>query len=240
MSSELVKIKKRPAEERGHADHGWLNARFSFSFAGYHDPEYMGFRTLRVMNNDTIAPEGGFPLHPHESMEIFTYVVEGQLAHSDSMGNGATIEAGNMQYMSAGTGIRHSEFNPSSSKQTILYQIWLTPSSRGGEPRYAEIPLKENMKTNTLKLLFSESGRDGSISIRQNADVYFGKFGAGDSISLPASDSRPHSWIQVISGTISALGQVLNEGDGLAIEDHPSEIPITASSAGECIVFRLN
>ena len=145
----------RRARDRGTADHGWLTARFTFSFADYFDPEHMGFHALRVMNNDTIAPGGGFPTHSHSDMEIFTYVINGELEHKDSMGNGSVIRAGDLQYMSAGSGIHHSEFNPSSENPTNLYQVWLHPNERGSTPRYAEKPLGNATADNALTLLFS-------------------------------------------------------------------------------------
>lgn len=233
-------LRKRPAGERGHADHGWLQARFTFSFAGYFDPDHMGFKSLRVMNNDTIQPGGGFPTHPHEDMEIFTYIIEGRLEHRDSMGNGAVIEAGDLQYMSAGKGIRHSEFNPSKSDATRLYQIWLHPRERGGEPRYAEFPLGDRAQPNHLTLLFSGDGRDGPTAIRQDAEIYFGRVAQDRSLTVPASDSTPHAWVQVIDGAVSVAGESLATGDGLAIENAPGEILIEAKADSQLLVFRLS
>lgn len=232
-------ITKRPAEERGQANHGWLQARFTFSFSGYFDPDHMGFRSLRVMNNDTIQPGGGFGTHPHSDMEIFTYVIEGQLEHKDSMGNGAIIEPGNLQYMSAASGVQHSEFNPSKTEKTHLYQIWLHPRENGGEPRYAEKPLADIAAENDITLLYSGDGRDGSTEIRQDAEIFFGKTDAGKEVSIPASESMPHSWIQVISGSLSVLGETLETADGLAIENAPDAISIEASEDSQFLVFRL-
>lgn len=231
---------KRPADERGQADHGWLQARFTFSFSGYFDPDHMGFRSLRVMNNDTIQPGGGFPTHPHDNMEIFTYIIEGSLEHRDSMGNGSVIEAGNMQYMSAGAGVQHSEFNPSKENQTHLYQVWIQPNETGGEPRYAEKPLGDRAAENSLTLLFSGDGRDGSTAIRQDAEIYFGRAAAGASVSSAASESTPHTWIQVIRGEVSVLGESLATGDGLAIEDAPESFEIEASQESQWLLFRLS
>ena len=239
-TSTKPNLAKRPAGERGRADHGWLQARYTFSFAEYFDPDHMGFKSLRVMNNDTIQPGGGFPTHPHEEMEIFTYVIEGQLEHRDSMGNGAIIEAGNLQYMSAGSGIRHSEFNPSQTNQTHLYQIWLKPNERGGEPRYAEKPLGDLAAPNSLTLLFTGDGRDGSTEIRQNAEISFGRVDAGHAIAVPASESMPHAWIQVISGEVSVFGESLRTGDGLAIENAPSEFTVEGSAESQFLFFRLS
>lgn len=241
MTAKLdTRIRKRPAGERGGADHGWLQARFTFSFAGYFDPAHMGFRSLRVMNNDTIQPGGGFPEHPHSDMEIFTYLIEGRLEHRDSMGNGAVIEPGNLQYMSAAGGVTHSEFNPSDTEKTHLYQIWLHPREVGGEPRYAEKPLAGFARENDLSLLYSGDGRGGSTEIRQNADIHFGRLDRGRSLAVPASKSRPHAWIQVIHGSLSAFGEILETADGLAIEHAPDAFDIEASDQTDFLLFRLS
>ena len=234
-------LRKRPANERGQSDHGWLQARLTFSFADYFDPDYMGFKALRVMNNDTIQPGGGFPTHPHSDMEIFTYVIDGQLAHKDSMGNDAIIEAGNLQYMSAGSGVIHSEFNPSQNHQTHLYQIWLHPSERGGEPRYAEMPMGDAAPPNALNLLFSGDGRDGSSQIRQSAEIFFGRVDASRAHDVPASESMPHVWLQVISGSVGVLGETLHVGDGLAVENQADGFRIQGlSNESRLLAFRLN
>jgi redox-sensitive bicupin YhaK (pirin superfamily) len=235
--------RKRSADQRGRADHGWLQARFTFSFAGYMDPDHMGFRSLRVMNNDTLQPGGGFPTHPHANMEIFTYVIDGQLEHRDSLGNGAVLTPGNLQYMSAGNGIRHSEFNPSNTSQTQLYQVWLLPNVKGGEPRYMEKPLAEIAKSNALTLLYSGDGRDGSTQIRQDAELHFGEVdanGIGRPIKVAASTAMPHAWIQVISGKMTVLGETLGTADGLAIEDAPDGFDIIPSAESKFLVFRLS
>ena len=236
----LPTVTKRPAEERGRADHGWLQARFTFSFSGYFDPKHTGFRTLRVMNNDTIQPGGGFPTHPHENMEIFTYVIEGRLEHRDSMDNGAIIEPGNLQYMSAGSGVHHSEFNPSDSDQTVLYQIWLRPRQNGGDPRYAEKPLGEAAQPNELTLLYSGDGRDDSTEIRQDAEIFFGRLDSSHHLTVPDSPSMPHAWIQVISGNLSALGEMLTTGDGLAIENAPGPFKMEGKAESQFLLFRLS
>ena len=229
----------RRAEERGSAEHGWLHARFTFSFSGYFNPDHMGFRSLRVMNNDIIESGGGFPTHPHQDMEIFTYVIEGELAHTDSMGNGSVIKAGDLQYMSAGSGVQHSEFNPSQTNRTHLYQIWLHPSEPGGAPRYAEKPLGHDATGDELALLFSGDGRDGSTAIRQNAEIYFGKARPGLALDVPASESTPHAWLQVIEGELTTLGESLHTGDGIAIEDAPDTFSIDASADSTFLLFRL-
>ncbi len=237
--SASPKIRKRPANERGQAEHGWLHARFTFSFAEYHDADHMGFKSLRVMNNDIIEPGGGFPTHPHRGAEIFTYVMEGELEHSDSMGNGSIITAGNLQYMSAGSGVRHSEFNPSKTDRTELYQVWMLPNESGGEPRYAEKPLADKAPANALTLLFSGDGRDGSTAIRQSAEIYFGKLDANHELAVPASPDSPHAWIQVVNGRISVLNTTLGKADGLAIEDSPDGFTISATEKTELLLFRL-
>lgn len=236
---KTVTATKRPAAERGQADHGWLQARFTFSFSEYFDPAHMGFKSLRVMNNDTVQPGGGFPTHPHQSMEIFTYVIEGQLEHRDSMGNGSIIEAGDLQYMSAGKGVLHSEFNPSSTNATRLYQIWLTPKESGGTPRYAEKPLRETVKNNSLALLFSPDGRDGSTAIRQDAEIHFGSLDADQSVEVPPAAATPHAWVQVISGAVEILGAALGEADGLAIENAEDGFKIKTNQGSKFLVFRL-
>ncbi len=234
-------LTKRPAETRGTSDHGWLQARFTFSFADYFDPDHMGYKSLRVMNNDTIQPGGGFPTHPHSDMEIFTYVIDGELEHRDSMGNGSIIEAGNLQYMSAGSGVTHSEFNPSRKHCTHLYQIWLRPDQPGGEPRYEEKRLGEAAPSNALTLLFSGDGRAGSTQIRQKAEISFGHLEAGAKTSVPSSAKMPHSWVQVISGHLTLLEESLQTGDGLAIDEHPDEILIQGvAETSQFLVFRLS
>jgi redox-sensitive bicupin YhaK (pirin superfamily) len=240
MNTAQSNITKRLAAERGRADHGWLQARFTFSFANYVDPDHMGFKSLRVMNNDTIQPGGGFPMHPHEDMEIFTYVIEGQLEHTDSMGNRAVIEAGNLQYMSAGSGVIHSEFNPSQTEHTLLYQIWLLPSQRGGNPRYVEKALHDRVGLNMLLPLFSGDGRNGSTEIHQNAEISFARLQAGHTVSVDASETMPHLWIQAIKGMLHVGAESLSTGDGLAIENHAGALDIAATKDSECLVFRLS
>jgi len=234
------RVIKRPADARGRADHGWLQARFTFSFAGYFDPDHMGFHALRVMNNDTIQPGGGFPTHPHSNMEIFTYVIDGELEHRDSMGNGAVLAPGNLQYMSAGAGIQHSEFNPSRQNPTHLYQIWLHPRETGGKPRYMEKPLADFAKANDLTLLYSGDGREGSTEIRQDAEISYGQADAERTVTVPASEKMPHAWVQVIAGEIAVLGETLSTADGIAIEDAPDAFEIVAKQNSQFLVFRLS
>lgn len=183
----------RRSDERGHADHGWLVAKHSFSFADYYDPAHMAYRSLRVINEDRIAPGKGFGTHPHSDMEIFTYIISGKLEHKDSMGNGRTIEAGQFQYMSAGEGVLHSEFNPSPDEETHLLQIWITPRKSGGEPRYADMDTRGLRKKNALTLFASAGGRDGSIAMRQDAEVHYGHLGKDQSLPLTPPETMPHT-----------------------------------------------
>ena len=234
-----MKFKYRPASERGNAEHGWLHARFSFSFANYYDPEHCGFHSLMVMNNDVIEPGGGFPTHPHEDAEIFTYVLSGKLKHKDSMGNGSLIEAGNFQYMSAGEGVQHSEFNPSDTERTELYQIWMRPNQKGGSPRYAEKKLSDENLEDKITLLFSGDGRDDSIEIRQNAEVYMASLQAGESYNWKPNVMLPNLWIQLIEGGMSVNHHNLEKADGLGIEDVKEELRFSATSLSKFLVFKL-
>jgi redox-sensitive bicupin YhaK (pirin superfamily) len=200
----------------------------------------MGFRSLRVMNNDVIEPGGGFPTHPHKDAEIFTYVISGELEHQDSMGNGSVITPGNLQYMSAGAGVRHSEFNPSNNTPVELYQIWLRPDQPGGEPRYSEKRLGDAAKPNALTLLFAGSPGNDATQIRQNAEISFGRVEAGRTLIAPADAERPHAWLQLIKGEANLLGESLRPADGLAVSDHPGSIGITAKQDAEFLFFRLS
>ena len=234
-----MNIRKRPSRERGQAEHGWLHARFTFSFADYYDPNHNGFHSLVVMNNDLIEPGGGFATHPHDNAEIFTYVMSGRLEHKDSMGNGSVIQAGDLQYMSAGSGVHHSEFNPSADEKTELYQIWMEPSQSGGEPRYAEKKLGQGAVSNELKLLFSGSGREESTEIRQDAEFFFGQLDEGLGLELRPETGFPHAWIQVISGELQ-IGQAnLEQADGLAIEEMDQTVGLSALEDSSFFVFRL-
>ena len=234
-----MKFKYRPANERGSAEHGWLHARFTFSFANYYDPEHCGFHSLLVMNNDVIEPGGGFPTHPHQDAEIFTYVLSGKLEHKDSMGNGSVIEAGDLQYMSAGEGVQHSEFNPSDSEKTELYQIWMRPNQKGGKPRYAEKKLPAENFEDKITLLFSGDGRVDSIEIRQNAEVYMGSLQAGESYNWKPNVILPNLWIQLIEGEISVNDHKLKKADGLGIEDFKEELRFSATSQSKFFIFDL-
>lgn len=232
-------LKRRPAEERGVAVRSWLHARFSFSFDDYHHPEHCGFHSLVVMNNDTIEPGGGFATHPHENAEIFTYVISGKLEHRDSMGNGSVILPGNLQYMSAGSGVTHSEFNPTLDQATELYQIWMLPKESGGAPRYSEKKLGTSKASNSLELLFSGDGRHNSTQIRQDAEFYFGQLNPNCQISLPSNPKFPHSWIQVITGCLSLNDLCLNKADGLAIENQDEQLLLKSAEPTEFFLFKL-
>jgi quercetin 2,3-dioxygenase len=230
-------IKIRKSTERGHADHGWLNTHFTFSFADYYDPKHLHFRTLRVMNDDRIAGGGGFPTHPHRDMEILTYVLEGALEHRDSMGNGSVIRPGDVQYMSAGTGVAHSEFNASKTEPVHLYQIWMFPDKQGLRPVYGEKNFSDAEKRGQLRLLASPDGRDGSVTIRQNNELYATVLGAGQSVRHELKPDR-HAYLQVARGSVTLNGTPLAEGDGAAVSAEKS-IELAGVDDAEVLVFDL-
>src|SRR5262245_47220946 len=211
-------IVKRHAAERGQSELGWLHSRHTFSFGNYFDPEHMGFRSLRVINDDVVEAGQGFGEHPHRDAEIFSYVIDGELEHKDSMGNGRVIKAGDLQYISAGSGVFHSEFNPSATKPVHFLQIWLKPKMGGGEPRYAEKALGQAAKANELTLLFAGEPRAGAVGIRADADIYFGKLDAGKQLVHRSTPGRAQ-WLHVIEGDVSIAGEMLNAGDGAAVEN---------------------
>lgn len=235
----MSKFKHRIAKERGTKNYDWLHARFTFSFADYYDPEYCGFHSLIVMNNDIIQPKGGFGRHPHDNAEIFTYVISGELEHQDSMGNGSVIKSGDLQYMSAGDGVFHSEFNPSTKHPTELYQIWMQPNQEGGAPLYSEKKLKNAEIKNELKILYSIDEREGSSPIRQNAVFNFGKLKKGCSLEITHECNLPHGWIQVISGSLSIGDFFLNKADGLGIENIDGPLSVKASEDCDFFLFQL-
>ena len=206
----------RPAEARGKADHGWLRSAHSFSFANYFDPNHMGFESLRVINDDWVAGGGGFPMHPHRDAEIFSYVLDGGLQHHDSMGNGSTVYAGGVQYMSAGSGVTHSEYNPSQTDPMQFLQIWLIPNVEGATPRYDTMDIAPEDKDGQLKLFLSSDGRDGSITIRSDADIYAATLNGDQSIDHQMGEGR-RAWVQVARGSVTVNGEALRRGDGLAI-----------------------
>jgi quercetin 2,3-dioxygenase len=230
-------INIRKSNDRGHADHGWLDTRFTFSFADYYDTEHVQFRTLRVINDDHIAGGGGFPMHPHRDMEIVTYVLDGALEHRDSMGNGSVIKPGDVQYMSAGTGVTHSEFNASESEPVHLYQIWMMPDKRGYKPAYDQKNFSEAEKRGTLRLLASPDGRDGSVKIRQDNELYATRLGAGESVKHSLQPQR-HAYVQVARGSVKLNGKPLETGDGAAISAEKS-VELTGVNDAEVLLFDL-
>jgi redox-sensitive bicupin YhaK (pirin superfamily) len=230
-------IQIRKSQERGHANHGWLDTHFTFSFADYHDPKHVHFRTLRVMNDDRIAGGGGFPMHPHRDMEIVTYVLEGALAHRDSMGNGSVIKLGDIQYMSAGTGVTHSEFNASASEPAHLYQIWMFPKEKGLKPAYGQKNFSAAEKRGKLRLLVSPDGRDGSVKIRQDNELYATVLGAGETVKHELKPDR-HAYVQVARGTVKLNGTELETGDGAAISDEKS-VELIGVADAEVLLFDL-
>lgn len=227
----------RKGVDRGHANHGWLDANHTFSFANYHHPDHMGYRALRVMNEDRINPGAGFPTHPHRDMEIITYVLEGALEHKDSTGGSGVITPGMVQYMSAGTGVTHSEFNASNENPVHLYQIWILPDAKGHEPRYAEKKVGEGCN-GALALIASGDGRDGSIKINQDADLYASTVKEGDEVSHIFAKGR-FGWLQIAKGGFELPeGSVLQAGDGARIESERL-LSVKALADSEILLFDL-
>jgi redox-sensitive bicupin YhaK (pirin superfamily) len=231
----LVTVRK--SADRGQADFGWLDSRHSFSFGEYYDPKHMGYRTLRVINEDFIAGGGGFPTHPHRDMEIVTYVLKGGLEHKDSMGTGSVVVPGDVQRMSAGTGVTHSEFNHSEKETVHLLQIWILPERRGLQPGYEQKTFPAADKRNRLRLIGSRDGRDGSVTIHQDVNLYASVLDAGASVSLPVAAGRG-VWVQVTKGAVTANGAKLAAGDGASIEK-AAVVEISASEESELLVFDL-
>lgn len=227
----------RRANERGHAEHGWLDSYHTFSFADYHDPKWMGYRTLRVINDDLVMPGMGFGTHPHRDMEIITYVLSGSLQHKDSMGNGRIIKPGEAQYMSAGTGVMHSEFNPSKDEAVHFLQIWIQPDSRGTTPRYAEKSFVK-VPEGKLNLVTSKAGRDNSIAIHQDADLWLAKLALGNQVAHELGAGR-HAWLHVAEGEVTVNGQRLNGGDAASFES-AGKIELSASKPAQVLLFDLN
>jgi redox-sensitive bicupin YhaK (pirin superfamily) len=227
----------RKSSQRGHADHGWLDSRFTFSFADYFDHEHIQFRTLRVMNDDHIAGGGGFPTHPHKDMEIVTYVLEGALAHKDSMGNGSVIHRGDVQYMSAGTGVAHSEFNASDKDTVHMYQIWMFPDKKGYKPVYDQKHFDEAEKSGNLRLVASPDGRDGSMKIRQDNELYASVLAPGETVKHQLRPER-HAYVQVARGSVTLNGQKLETGDGAAISAEKT-LELQGVDKAEVLLFDL-
>ena len=227
----------RRSNERGHANHGWLDSYHSFSFADYFDPEHIEFGPLRVINEDRVAPGEGFGTHPHRDMEIISYVLSGELAHKDSMGNGSVIRPGDVQRMSAGAGIRHSEFNPSSTEPVHFLQIWIQPGVLGIEPGYEERHFSDTEKQGRLKLIASPDGADGSVLIHQDAFVYVGRFDGDEQAELELTTGR-RSYVHAVRGKIRANGIELRAGDALKITE-ATTVRIGGGRAAEVLVFDL-
>jgi len=230
-------ITVRKASDRGHADHGWLNAWHTFSFASYQDPKHVHFRSLRVMNEDRVQPGKGFGTHPHDNMEIVTYVLEGALEHRDSMGNGEVLRAGEFQRMSAGSGITHSEFNPSETEPVHLYQIWLFPKEKNIEPSYEQKLYPDDEMQDQLRLVASPDARDGALKIATDARVYLSRPRSGATVSLQLEGGR-HAWLQVLRGAVTLNDTPLSTSDGAAVSDE-TKLEITATEDAEIMLFEL-
>lgn len=228
----------RKSNERGGADHGWLKAKHTFSFANYYDPANMGFRDLRVINEDRVAEGGGFPTHGHADMEIITYIIAGELEHQDSMGTKAKIVPGEMQHMSAGTGVRHSEYNSSKTDPVHLLQIWIQPAKRGVKPAYGQKSFNEALDSGKLTLTVSQDGRDGSIPINQDADLYAARPKKGATLEFNLREGR-YAWVQIVKGSVTVNGQELGQGDAVAMTDE-ALVKIVAKEDAEFLLFDLN
>jgi len=229
-------IEIRPNNERGGGDYGWLKTHHTFSFDQYRDPRWMGFRSLRVINEDWVAPGGGFPMHPHRDMEIITYVLEGALAHKDNMGNGSIIHPGDGQRMSAGTGVRHSEANPSTKDPVHLLQIWILPDRQGHAPSYEQRAFPEKDKRGRLCLVASPDGSDGSVTIHQDAKLYASLVSPGQQLEHDVASGR-FGWLQVAKGSVELNGKPLKQGDGAATDSQ--KLIIKATEDSEVLLFDL-
>ena len=230
-------ITVRKSEERGGGNYGWLNTKHTFSFSDYWDPRWMGFRSLRVMNEDHVAPASGFPTHPHSDMEIITYVLEGKLEHKDSLGTGSVILPGDGQRMTAGRGIRHSEYNPSKNEQVHLYQIWILPGKKGLEPSYEQKSFPPEEKQGKLRLIASPDAKDGSVKINQDARLYVSLLAPGEDVAHSFGKNR-HGWLQVAKGSVEVNGETLQQGDGAAISDE-QKLTVKAVKESEGLLFDL-
>ena len=230
-------IVTRPAAEPGHFDHGWLDTSHTFSLGGYHDPAHMGFRALRVINEDRVAAGRGFGAHSHRDMEIITYVLDGALAHADSIGNRSTIVPGDVQRMSAGTGITHSEFNARQDEAVHFLQIWLLPDGRGLAPGYEQTAIPESEERGVLRLLASRDGRDGTVTIHQDVDLYASRLEPGERVKHALADGR-HAWLQMVRGRIELNGTPLAAGDGAAVSGE-SALEMVAQESAHFLLFDL-
>jgi redox-sensitive bicupin YhaK (pirin superfamily) len=227
----------RRAEDRGHFDHGWLDTRHTFSFAEYRDPAHMGFRALRVINEDRVQPGQGFPTHSHRDMEILSFVLSGRLAHRDSLGNGSVIVPGDVQRMSAGTGVTHSEANPADDEPVHFLQVWIIPERPGLAPGYEQRRFEDAEKRGRLRLVASREGTHGSLTVHQDVRVLAGSFDGGEAASHPLGPGR-HAWVHLVRGRVRVNGEPLRAGDGAALSDEP-EVRLDAGDGGEAIVFDL-
>ena len=230
-------IKIRKAEDRGHFDFGWLDTYHTFSFGDYYDPSHMAFRSLRVINEDVVAPRRGFPTHGHRDMEIVTYIIAGALEHRDSMGSGSIIRRGDAQRMSAGTGVRHSEANPSKDEPVHLLQIWIIPEREGQPPEYEEKKFTDEEKQNTLRLIVSPDGDEGAVGIHQDARIYASVLDEGKSVNHQITPGR-YAWLQVAGGAVELNGTPLKHGDGAAVSQE-SQLSILANEPSEVLLFDL-
>jgi hypothetical protein len=230
-------ITLRPSNERGGADHGWLKTRHTFSFNTYYDPKNVHFRSLRVINEDWVQPGMGFGTHPHDNMEIITYVLSGELEHKDSLGTGSIIRPGDGQRMSAGTGIQHSEFNPSQKEQVHLLQIWIFPERKGIQPSYEQKSFPAEEKRGKLRLIASPDGRDGAVTIHQDASLYVSLLAPGQQVEHKLRGGR-YAWLQVAKGSVELNGQPLSQGDGAGISDE-QKLLIRGKEDAEILLFDL-
>lgn len=230
-------VRVRRSSERGRADHGWLDSRHTFSFADYHDPEHMGFRALRVINEDRVQPGAGFGTHGHRDMEIVSYVLSGSLAHQDSMGNGSVLRAGDVQRMTAGRGVRHSEKNPSPQAPAHFLQIWILPEQTGLDPGYEEAHFDDDDKRGRLRRIVGRGGKDGALDVHQDVDLFATLLAPGQSVRHALREGR-HGWAQVVRGDVSLNGHDLREGDGAAVSGE-SALELSAASEAEVLLFDL-
>jgi redox-sensitive bicupin YhaK (pirin superfamily) len=237
MTTTVTELNVRRANERGHADHGWLNTHHTFSFADYYDPAHMGFRSLRVINDDRVAPGQGFGTHPHRDMEIFSYVLEGTIEHKDSMGNGRQLKPGQVQLMSAGRGITHSEFNPSRTEPLHFLQMWIQPRERALTPSYTEWHPKPEHADAAKALVISSDGREGSATIHQDADIYLIRLKPGQTVAHKLRPGRG-AWLQIDEGALAFNGVILATGDGASTEA-PGMLTLTATRQTDAILFDL-
>ena len=227
----------RHSAERGSVNMGWLDSKHTFSFGGYRDPDHMGFGNLRVINEDRVEPGQGFATHPHKDMEIISYIITGALEHKDSMGNGSVMASGDVQRMTAGTGVTHSEFNHSKDEQVYFLQIWIEPKQTGLEPGYEQKTFTAEDKSDRLRLVASIDGRDGSLTIHQDVDLYTAVLSPGSTLSHTFAATR-NGWLQVIRGSVALNDELLQAGDGAAIEDIP-EVRLKADEESEFLLFDL-